>query len=279
MTDFERVLQALAAGSVEYILIGGLAANAHGAIRTTRDVDIVYARSRANLERLETTLAPLRPYLRGAPPGLPFRLDVPTLQSGLNFTLTTDLGELDLLGDVARRRPLRRSSGRLGNTRSVRRELPVPRTRRADSREARGRAAQGFRGGRRARSAPAGETERIARRSRLERLDDPCRVFERRPNEDVKVAGNRGAPWKASAYAPTTTNSTPWAVKDAMNSPKSGASSIDLPPQVFDSRDALCRRPRQPVAQVWPRPFFLRKRRQAHDSLQFRRHESRCSSV
>ena len=100
MTDFERVLQALAAGSVEYILIGGLAANAHGAIRTTRDVDIVYARSRANLERLETTLAPLRPYLRGAPPGLPFRLDVPTLQSGLNFTLTTDLGELDLLGDV-----------------------------------------------------------------------------------------------------------------------------------------------------------------------------------
>ena len=101
MTDFERVLQALAAGSVEYILIGGLAANAHGAIRTTRDVDIVYARSPANLERLETTLAPLRPYLRGAPPGLPFRLDVPTLQSGLNFTLTTDLGELDLLGEVS----------------------------------------------------------------------------------------------------------------------------------------------------------------------------------
>jgi predicted nucleotidyltransferase len=101
VTDFERLLQALAAGGVEYILVGGLAANAHGAIRTTRDVDIVYARSRANLERLATTLAPLRPYLRGAPPGLPFRLDVPTLESGLNFTLTTDLGELDLLGDVS----------------------------------------------------------------------------------------------------------------------------------------------------------------------------------
>jgi predicted nucleotidyltransferase len=100
VTDFERLLQVLAAGGVEYILIGGLAANAHGAIRTTRDVDVVYARSRANLERLEQTLAPLRPYLRGAPPGLPFRLDVATLQSGLNFTLSTDLGELDLLGDV-----------------------------------------------------------------------------------------------------------------------------------------------------------------------------------
>lgn len=101
MTDFERLLQTLAAGGVEYILIGGLAANAHGAIRTTRDVDVVYARSRANLERLENTLAPLRPYLRGAPQGLPFRLDVATLQSGLNFTLTTDSGELDLLGEIA----------------------------------------------------------------------------------------------------------------------------------------------------------------------------------
>ena len=101
MTDFERLLQALAAGGVEYILIGGLAANAHGAIRTTRDVDVVYARSQANLERLEKTLVPLRPYLRGAPPGLPFRVDLATLQAGLNFTLTTDLGELDLLGEIA----------------------------------------------------------------------------------------------------------------------------------------------------------------------------------
>jgi predicted nucleotidyltransferase len=100
VTDFARLLQTLAAGGVEYILIGGVAANAHGAIRTTRDIDIVYARSPANLERLEKTLAPLTPSLRGAPPGLPFRLDVATLRSGLNFTLTTALGELDLLGEV-----------------------------------------------------------------------------------------------------------------------------------------------------------------------------------
>jgi hypothetical protein len=89
VTDSERLLQPLAAGGVEYILIGGLAANAHGAIRTTRDIDVVYARSHPNLERLEKTLAPLRPYLRGAPPGLPFRWDLATLESGLNFSLTT----------------------------------------------------------------------------------------------------------------------------------------------------------------------------------------------
>jgi hypothetical protein len=61
VTDFERLLGALSAGGVEYIVIGGLAANAHGVIRTTRDVDVVYERSRPNLERLERTLAPCSP--------------------------------------------------------------------------------------------------------------------------------------------------------------------------------------------------------------------------
>ena len=43
---------------------------------------------------------PLSPYLRGAPPGLPFRLDVETVWHGLNFTLHTSAGELDLLGEA-----------------------------------------------------------------------------------------------------------------------------------------------------------------------------------
>lgn len=45
-------------------------------------------------------LAPLNPYLRGAPAGLPFQLDLPTLRNGLNFTLATRMGDLDLLGEV-----------------------------------------------------------------------------------------------------------------------------------------------------------------------------------
>ncbi|HEX8172339.1 MAG TPA: hypothetical protein VF824_17530 [Thermoanaerobaculia bacterium] len=39
----------------------------------------------------------MKPYLRGAPPGLPFTFDVETLRRGLNFTLTTDAGPIDLL--------------------------------------------------------------------------------------------------------------------------------------------------------------------------------------
>jgi hypothetical protein len=98
--SFQDLLTTLQRGNVDFILIGGLAGMAQGSSRATVDVDIVYARSRANLEKLEACLASTKPYLRGAPPGLPFRLDVETMQRGLNFTLTTLIGDLDLLGEV-----------------------------------------------------------------------------------------------------------------------------------------------------------------------------------
>lgn len=101
MTDFKGLLKALGQGDVEYILVGGVAAAAHGSARLTQDVDVVYARSPENLARLVAALAPYAPYLRGAPPGLPFRWSVETLRNGLNFTLTTTLGEIDLLGEIA----------------------------------------------------------------------------------------------------------------------------------------------------------------------------------
>jgi len=100
MTDFKALLRALAEGGVEFILIGGVAGTVHGATRLTLDVDVVYRRSSENLRRLVLALTPYHPYLRGAPPGLPFRLDVATIERGLNFTLTTDIGDLDLLGEI-----------------------------------------------------------------------------------------------------------------------------------------------------------------------------------
>ena len=70
------------------------------AARLTQDVDIVYSRSPGNLARLVGALARFRPYLRGAPPGLPFEWSERTLRRGLNFTLTTDVGDVDLLGEI-----------------------------------------------------------------------------------------------------------------------------------------------------------------------------------
>ena len=100
MTSFEQLLRSLAQARVDFIVVGGIAGGLHGAARTTYDLDIVYARDAQNLARLVGALGPLHPYLRGAPPGLPFRWDTDTLARGLNFTLTTSAGDIDLLGEV-----------------------------------------------------------------------------------------------------------------------------------------------------------------------------------
>jgi hypothetical protein len=100
MIALERLLGALADAHVEFILVGGLAARAHGSARVTQDVDICYARHDENLARLVEALAPFSPYLRGAPRGLPFDWSARTLRAGLNFTLTTSIGDIDLLGEL-----------------------------------------------------------------------------------------------------------------------------------------------------------------------------------
>lgn len=97
----EGLLELLADAGVEFIVVGGMAATAHGSARTTYDLDVVYAREPGNMERIARALAPHAPYLRGAPPGLPFRLDAETIRRGLNFTLSTRLGALDLFGEIS----------------------------------------------------------------------------------------------------------------------------------------------------------------------------------
>ncbi len=98
--DLRRLFTVLQDAGVDFVLIGGVAARAHGSARVTQDVDVCYSRSAANLERLVRALRPLKPYLRDAPPGLPFDWSVETLQAGLNFTLTTTAGDIDLFGEV-----------------------------------------------------------------------------------------------------------------------------------------------------------------------------------
>jgi predicted nucleotidyltransferase len=101
IATLEDVARRLNEHNVRYIVIGGWAAIIHGAARSTNDVDIVYAGDAENLERLADALRPWSTYLRGAPPGLPFRWDAATIRGGLNFTLTTTHGDIDLIGEVA----------------------------------------------------------------------------------------------------------------------------------------------------------------------------------
>lgn len=101
IASLSEVVRVFNAAGVRFVVIGGWAGLIHGSARSTNDVDFVYARDDENLARVIAALAPHQPYLRGAPPGLPFRWDVQTLRSGLNFTLTTAIGDIDLLGEVA----------------------------------------------------------------------------------------------------------------------------------------------------------------------------------
>ena len=99
--NVEKLLKALYEQQVEFVIIGGAAAVIQGSAYVTGDLDICYSREKENLTKLATVLAPFNPSLRGAPKELPFKLDADSLKSGLNFTLATDLGDLDLLGEVA----------------------------------------------------------------------------------------------------------------------------------------------------------------------------------
>jgi hypothetical protein len=100
VTDYTSLLPLLVKNEIDFIIVGGAAATAHGSARLTLDLDVVYRRNDLNLERIVRALEPIQPYLRGAPPGLPFEWSVQTLKKGLNFTLITTLGPLDLFGEI-----------------------------------------------------------------------------------------------------------------------------------------------------------------------------------
>lgn len=97
---FRELLESLTSADVRFVVIGGVALVLRGSARLTVDLDICYGRDASNIDRLAAALAPHHPRLRGAPPELPFIWDAQTLRSGLNFTLKTDLGDLDILGEV-----------------------------------------------------------------------------------------------------------------------------------------------------------------------------------
>lgn len=99
-TQFDRLIATLCDEGVEFIIVGGFAGTIHGAARATLDLDVVYRRSAENLARPVRAISAQDPYPRGAPPGLPFKWDLRTLQFGSNFTLRTTLGLIDLLGEI-----------------------------------------------------------------------------------------------------------------------------------------------------------------------------------
>jgi hypothetical protein len=65
VTDFRALISLPAHDAVEFIIVGGAAATAHGSARLAEDLDVVYRRTPENVARLVRALAPHGPYLRG----------------------------------------------------------------------------------------------------------------------------------------------------------------------------------------------------------------------
>lgn len=96
--DLAAMLAVMDRHKVAYVLIGGMAAVAHGSPFPTEDVDITPATGKGNLTRLSSALDELDAKIRaeGVPDGLPFAHDADALAAVQTWNLTTRYGDLDL---------------------------------------------------------------------------------------------------------------------------------------------------------------------------------------
>jgi hypothetical protein len=99
--SFASMLQGLTAARVRFVVVGGVAAAAHGSAHVTNDLDICYDVAPDNVARLAALLAGWHAYPRGVDRGLPFFMDARQLRTTPLMTLTTREGNIDVLDRVA----------------------------------------------------------------------------------------------------------------------------------------------------------------------------------
>jgi hypothetical protein len=102
--DPGELLRQLHSAAVEHVLIGGLAVNAYGVIRSTKDVDICPSPDPSNLARLADLLTRLQVRQLGVGDDGFEAVELPfdparagDLAEGGNFRLETPLGVLDIM--------------------------------------------------------------------------------------------------------------------------------------------------------------------------------------
>lgn len=95
---FDELLRRLAAAEVEFVVVGGLAVNAWGVVRGTKDVDVVVAPEPENLKRVaEVAVAAGGHVQQGeALLGTPISI-ASALVQGEQVAIETDLGRLDIV--------------------------------------------------------------------------------------------------------------------------------------------------------------------------------------
>jgi len=99
MQNLAELTRRLIEAQVEFVLVGGFAAIAHGVVRATLDVDICCRFSADNLMRIQRAVADLHPVHRPRT-DLPLKLTSAQCSSLKNLYLKTDLGILDCLDEI-----------------------------------------------------------------------------------------------------------------------------------------------------------------------------------
>lgn len=95
---FDELLRRLAQAEVDFVVVGGLALNAWGVVRGTKDVDIVVAPEKGNLTRVAAVAVAANGHVqRGAALlGSPFSIAA-ALAEGDQVAIETELGRLDVV--------------------------------------------------------------------------------------------------------------------------------------------------------------------------------------
>ena len=122
--DAERILRALAEHGVEYVLIGGLAVQTHGHVRTTNDADLIPAPDPPNLERLAAALRSLD--ARVIDPGAEgTEVDARMLPQATIWRFVTRDGGIDVIHEAPGARPFLELSERALHVRLGDVDVPV----------------------------------------------------------------------------------------------------------------------------------------------------------
>jgi len=97
--DAERIFAVLDAHRVEYVIVGGIAVQAHGHVRMTNDVDLIPEPTPANIERLAAALRQLQ--ARVLNPGSEgIEIDAKMLPRATLWQFATQYGDVDVLYDA-----------------------------------------------------------------------------------------------------------------------------------------------------------------------------------
>lgn len=103
MMDPDALFAALSEAGVDFVVVGGLAANVRGSDRVTKDIDIVYHTEAGNVRKLCKVLNEIEPRMLVLckPEGKPVTLTPELLKRHPILQLSTRLGQVDILSNIA----------------------------------------------------------------------------------------------------------------------------------------------------------------------------------